>query len=134
MFMAFQNLDRRRLRLACMNNYLSVGTQDFFFGVLQLLFRRAQVLPLRTFPRSRLLRTHALRGFSALCGFCRCWGFYGCWPFCGFSDFRASLSKLFLVLSVVKLVELPTSDFVPVYILRGILRHTIPPVGSFFME
>src|SRR5215208_4216982 len=128
MFMAFQNLDRRRLRLACMNHYLSVGTQDFFFGVLQLLLRSAQVLPLRTFPRSRLLRTHALGGFSALCGF------YRCWAFCGFSDFRASLSKLFLVLCVVKLVELPTSDFVSVYILRGILRHTIPPVGSFFME
>src|SRR5215217_9564446 len=108
--------------------------KTYLFGVLQLFLRRAQVLLLRTFPRRRLLRTHALVGFSALCAFCCCWDLYGCWPFCRFSDFRASLSKLFLVLSVVKLVELPTSDFVSVYILRGILRHTIPPVGSFFID
>ena len=111
----------------------------FFFAA----FRCRELL--RSGANRRFFRFCA---FSAFCSFCRLRGLGGLWGLCGFvclrrlyrllsfrrcsrnqvSGLRSLLfRKLFLVLMEIEFIQLATPNLVPIYILRRILRHMIPP-------
>src|SRR2546423_8137015 len=72
-------------------------------------------LLLCSFARWRFLR--AFRGFGALCGSL-------------VARLLRLLRQFFLILVKVKLIQLPAPNLLTVKILRRILRHHFPPVGS----